>query len=110
MTIGWSQFYKRDFEKAMEKFEYIEKQYKTESIIYEAKFWQAKTLIEIEDYITAEEILLELIKEKEEFELKKEEEKKKIAALKKKLTNKKSKKKRIQKKRQVLQIFQLLNQ
>ena len=94
MTIGWSQFYKRDFEKAMEKFEYIEKQYKTESIIYEAKFWQAKTLIEIEDYITAEEILLELLKEKEEFELKKEEEKKKIAALKKKLTNKKRKSKK----------------
>ena len=83
ITIGWAQFYKRDFESAMEKFKYIENQYKTEAIIYEAKFWQAKTLIEIQDYLTAEEILLDLLKEKEELALLKEEEKKKLANLKK---------------------------
>ena len=61
MTIGWSQFYKRDYESAIEKFEYIEKQYKKNDLVFTASFWKAKTLIEIEDYFTAEEILLELI-------------------------------------------------
>ena len=93
ITIGWAQFYKRDFENAMEKFEYIEKQYKNESIVYESKFWQAKTLIEIKDYLTAEETLLELLKEKEELALLKEEEKKKLANIKFSSVKKKKSKK-----------------
>ena len=94
MTIGWSQFYKRDFESAMEKFEYIEKQYKKNSIVYTAKFWKAKTLIEIEDYFTAEEILLELIEKKKEIEALEEAEKSKIQELKEKLTSKRRRKKK----------------
>ena len=68
ITIGWAQFYKRDFEGAMEKFKYIEKQYHTESIYYNAIYWKAKTLIEIEDYFSAEELLLDLIIRKEELD------------------------------------------
>ncbi len=94
MTIGWSQFYKRDFESAMEKFEYIEKQYKKNSIVYSAKFWKAKTLIEIEDYFTAEEILLELIEKKKEIEALEESEKSKIQELKEKLSSKRRRKKK----------------
>ena len=52
----------------MEKFEYIEKQYSNNDIVYSAKFWQAKTLIEIEDYFSAEEILLKLIEKKKELD------------------------------------------
>jgi tetratricopeptide (TPR) repeat protein len=81
ITIGWSQFYKRDYESAMEKFEYIEKQYKKNSIVHTAKFWEAKTLLEIEDYFTAEEILLELIDKKKEIEELEEEEKNKLQEL-----------------------------
>lgn len=68
ITIGWAQFYKRDFEGAMEKFKYIENQYYTKSIYYDAIYWKAKTLIEIEDYFSAEELLLDLIVKKEELD------------------------------------------
>lgn len=94
MTIGWSQFYKRDYESAMEKFEYIEKQYKKNSIVYTAKFWKAKTLIEIEDYFTAEEILLELIDKKKEIEELEAAEKNRIQELKEKLKAKGKKKRK----------------
>ena len=102
ITIGWAQFYKRDFEGAMEKFKYIENQYYTQSIYYDAIYWKAKTLIEIEDYITAEEILLELIKKKEEFDELTEENK---SSLKQKLLeNKKQGKKKKKKKVKTIEI------
>ena len=94
MTIGLSQFYKRDYESAIEKFEYIEKQYKKNDIAYTAKFWKAKTLLEIEDYFTAEEILLELIDKKKELEELEKLEKNKIQKLKEKLKSKGKKKRK----------------
>ena len=44
MTIGWSQFYKRDFESAMEKFEYIEKQYKKKFHCLYCKILESKNV------------------------------------------------------------------
>jgi len=81
MVIGQSKFYKRDFEKALKRFVYIERQYAKESIKYDAMLWQAKTYIELEEYEEAEEILKKLVEGQEELtqllEEQKEEEKKK---------------------------------
>ena len=99
ITIGWSQFYKRDFESAMEKFEYIEKQYTKNDIVYSAKFWKAKTLIEIEDYFSAEEILLKLIEKKNELDELEKEEKLNLKKIKEKLSSSKKKKRKKKKKK-----------
>lgn len=81
MVIGQSKFYKRDFEKALKDFIYIERQYAKESIKYNAMLWQAKTYIELEEYEEAEDVLKKLVEGEEELaELikeQKEEEKKK---------------------------------
>ncbi len=37
MTIGWAQFYKRDFKGALEKFEYVEQQYNTTQLSMQAR-------------------------------------------------------------------------
>ena len=80
LVIGQSNFYKRDFEKALKRFIYIEKQYSKEPIKYISMLWQAKTYIELENYEDAEDILKKLIEgEKELAQLlaeEKEEEKK----------------------------------
>lgn len=81
MVIGQSKFYKRDFEKALKRFIYIERQYSKEPIKYTSMLWQAKTYIELEEYEEAEDILKKLIEGEEELvqllEEQKEEEKKK---------------------------------
>ena len=97
MTIGWSQFYKRDYESAIEKFEYIEKQYKKNDLVFTASFWKAKTLIEIEDYFTAEEILLELINKKKELDELEQAKKNKLQEFKEKITSKKKKRRKTSK-------------
>ena len=99
ITIGWSQFYKRDFESAMEKFEYIEKQYSNNDIVYSAKFWQAKTLIEIEDYFSAEEILLKLIEKKKELDDLEKQEKLNLKKIKEKIGSSKNKRRKKRKKK-----------
>jgi tetratricopeptide (TPR) repeat protein len=80
MVIGQSKFYKRDFEKALKRFIYIERQYSKEPIKYTSMLWQAKTYIELEEYEEAEDILKKLIEGEEELtqllEEQKEEEKK----------------------------------
>ena len=80
LVIGQSNFYKRDFEKALKRFTYIEKQYSKEPIKYVSMLWQAKTYIELENYEEAEDILKKLIEgEKELAQMlaeQKEEEKK----------------------------------
>lgn len=80
MVIGQSKFYKRDFEKALKRFVYIERQYAKEPINYTSMLWQAKTYIELEEYEEAEEILKKLIEGEENLtqllEEQKEEEKK----------------------------------
>jgi len=86
LLIGKSQFYKRNFNDALKKFKYVEKQYSNRTIMYHATLWKAKTLIELEQYNDAEELLKELIEGEEAFnaeierlaeEKKKEKEKKK---------------------------------
>lgn len=72
LVIGQAQFYKRDFDGALEKFNFIEKQYKSESIAHTAKLWRAKTLIEIEAYDEAKEVLEELQGAEEELKEQKE--------------------------------------
>ena len=67
LVIGQSNFYKRDFEKALKRFIYIEKQYSKEPIKYTSMLWQAKTYIELEDYEEAEDILKKLIEGEEEL-------------------------------------------
>lgn len=80
LVIGQSRFHKRDFEKALKAFVYIEKQYSKESIKYTSMLWQAKTHIELEEYGQAEDILKELVEGEEELAqllLEEREEKKK---------------------------------
>ncbi len=72
LVIGEAQFYKRDFDGALEKFSFIEKQYKTEAISHTAKLWRAKTLIEIEAFDEAKEVLEELQSVEEELKEQKE--------------------------------------
>ena len=67
MVIGQSKFYKRDFEKALKRFIYIEKQYSKEPIKYTSILWQAKTYIELEEYEEAEDLLKKLIEGEEEL-------------------------------------------
>ena len=80
MVIGQSKFYKRDFEKALKRFIYIERQYSKEPIKYTSMLWQAKTYIELEEYEEAEDILKKLVEGEAELtqllEEQKEEEKK----------------------------------
>ena len=64
------------------------------TFVFTAKFWKAKTLIEIEDYFTAEEILLELIDKKKEIEELEAAEKNRIQELKEKLKAKGKKKRK----------------
>lgn len=104
-VIGKAQFLKRDFAGAMEKFNYIAKQYKTEPISYRAKLWKAKTLIELERYDEAEEILEklleteELLKEQaEEAKKQKKEAKEKAKKQKSRSSSKRKKKKKKKKK------------
>jgi len=92
-TIGQAQFFKRDYEKSMEKFVYIEKNYKTEPIIFEAMLWQAKILIEQENYLDAQSMLDELVSKKEEQEEAAEKAKADAKKKKKSSSKKKNKKK-----------------
>ncbi|CAG5076839.1 type IX secretion system periplasmic lipoprotein PorW/SprE [Parvicella tangerina] len=84
-VIGESQFYKRDFDKALKKFEFIEKQYPSEEITYDARLWQAKVYMEQENFPAAKSILDELQEEMDEqVEAKKEKKEKKEKKKKKK--------------------------
>lgn len=66
LVIGESQFYKREFTKSLQKFEFVEKQYPTEKITYEARLWQAKVYMEQENFPAAKAILEELQEEMDE--------------------------------------------
>lgn len=94
LVIGQAQFYKRDFDGALEKFKFIEKQYKTESIAHTAKLWRAKTLIELELFDEAKEVLDELQTVEEELKEQKEEAAKAEKEAKEKAKKYKSSKKR----------------
>lgn len=47
LVMGQAHFYKREFEAAIEKFEYIYKTYESEEIKYDAQLWLAKTYIQM---------------------------------------------------------------
>ena len=103
LVVGKAQFYKRDFEGALEKFSFIEKQYKSEPISHRAKLWRAKTLIELERYEEAFEVLEELKEVEEVLKTQKEDELKKKAEAKEKAkkASSRSKKRRKSKKKKV---------
>ncbi len=78
-VIAQSEFYKREFSKSLKKFKFIEKQYPTESITYDARLWQAKIYMEMDNLPAAKSILDELkddIEEQEEAKQNKEKKKK----------------------------------
>lgn len=88
MIMGQGYFYKRDFNEARTRFEYVFKQYQAEPIKYEAWLWEAKTFMELGDYVNAQTYLDKL---QEKFE--EQTDKAKIAAKKKKDAAKKAKNK-----------------
>ena len=106
LVIGKAQFYKRDFEGALEKFSFIEKHYKSESISHRAKLWRAKTLIELEKYEEALEVIEKLQEVEEDLKTQKEDalkKKKKAKEIAKKASSR-SKKKRKSKKKNLRRI------
>jgi hypothetical protein len=74
MTRGQSKFYKRDFSRAMEIFNFVEKNYPDRESTYKARLWKAKVHIELGEYSEAKKILDALMEKQEEIE---EEEKNK---------------------------------
>ncbi len=93
-VIGESQFYKADFDKSLKKFEFIEKQYPTEEIIYDARLWQAKVHMEQGNFPAAKSILDELQEEMDEQAAASEEKKKKEKKVKKKKSKYKGKRRK----------------
>ena len=97
LLMGVSYFYKREYDEAIEKFEYIIKMYPKDKSKYYAKLWLAKTYNEMGDFASALSYLNEIEVEKEAKELKdakKEKTKKrrkKYSKRKKKKTRRKSK-------------------
>jgi tetratricopeptide (TPR) repeat protein len=75
MVMGIGYFYKRDFNEARTRFEYVFKQYQAEPIKYEAWLWEAKTFMELGDFVNAQTYLDKL---QEKFE--EQTDKQKIAA------------------------------
>jgi len=62
LLIGMSHFYKADYLKALEAFDYIVKQFKDSPIKYQAMLWMARTYIQMENYERAQ-FTLDYIKE-----------------------------------------------
>lgn len=85
MIMGKSYFYKRDFMEARTRFEYVFKRYQDQPIKYEAFLWQAKTFMELDDFVNAQTYLEKLEEKTEE-----QTDKAKIAA--KKIKDAKAKK------------------
>lgn len=90
-VIAEAEFYKREYPKSLKKFIFIEKQYSKEPIIYDARLWQAKIYMEMDNLPAAKSVLDELkddIEEQEESEKSKE---KKVKEKKKKSSRPKRK-------------------
>lgn len=96
LVMGISYFYKREYEPAIEKFEYIVKMYPKDESKYYAKLWLAKTYIEMGDFPKAFSYLNEIEVEKSAKQIKEEKQKntkerrKKYKKRKKKKVNKRS--------------------
>ncbi len=53
ITIGKSMYYKRDYEKAFQNFQFVKKFFKKDPSAYDAELWSAKILIELDKYAEA---------------------------------------------------------
>ncbi|MFD1551473.1 hypothetical protein DNU06_13275 [Putridiphycobacter roseus] len=95
--IGKAHFYKREFDKAEEKFKYIIKEYNHAATKYAAKIWLAKIYIEQGDYSKAN---LQLISAENDMKLAAEEEKEGMFSFLKKSGPKKNKYQRAREKRE----------
>lgn len=95
MIMGIAYYYKRDFLEARTRFEYVFKQYQDQPIKYEAFLWEAKTFMELEDFVNAQSYLDKLTDKYEEQtdKAKIAEKKKKDARAKKSSSKSKSKSK-----------------
>ena len=96
LVMGVGYFYKKEYEPAIEKFEYIVKMYPKDKTKYYAKLWLAKSYIEMGDFPKALSYLNEIEVEKEAKEIKEVKQKKtqdrrkKYKKRKKKKTNRRS--------------------
>jgi TolA-binding protein len=68
MTRGQSKFHKRDFSRAMEIFNYVEKNYPDRESTYKARLWKAKVHIELGEYSEAKKILDALMDKQAELD------------------------------------------
>lgn len=89
LTIGQSNFYKKDYENALKNFKYINKFFSNDPSNYTAAIWMAKTHIETRNFGEANLLLMELDKKVEELENAKSDKK---SSSKKSRSKKKSKK------------------
>ncbi len=77
LVMGQAHFYKREFEAAIEKFDYIYKTYRELEIRYDALLWQAKAYMEAGRMNEAQRVLDRLMNDCEEVEAEKKEKKEK---------------------------------
>ncbi|MFK8045740.1 MAG: tetratricopeptide repeat protein [Crocinitomicaceae bacterium] len=96
LLIGQAHFYKREYDKAQEKFRYVMKEYTGQSSQYAAKIWLAKMHIENGSYSKAK---LQLISVKNDIEELGQSEKKSLFSFKKKEKKPKRKKGKYQRKK-----------
>ena len=99
LLIGQSHFYKREYDKAEEKFKYVMKEYTGQASQYAAKIWLAKLYIEQGSYSKAK---LQLISVKNDIENLGQDEKQPILSFKKNDDKPKRKKSKYQRKRERL--------
>jgi TolA-binding protein len=92
MTRGQSKFHKRDFSRAMEIFNYVEKNYPDRESTYKARLWKAKVHIELGEYIEAKKILDALMDKQTEIDEEKNKKKEDTKTTAKKPTSSSKKK------------------
>lgn len=97
LTIGISNYYKKDFENALKNFKYVNKFFSNDPSNYTAAIWMAKTHIETKNYGEANLILMELDKKVEEIEAAKEAKKSSKSSKSKKSKSKSKKRKKSKK-------------
>lgn len=57
MLVGKAEFYKREFHKALQTFEYVAKDFKHKEIKHDAMLWLVRTYIELNDFNNANKFL-----------------------------------------------------
>lgn len=66
LVMGKAYYYKRDFQEARTRFEFVFKQYQDKPIKYEAMLWEARTWLELDDFVNANTYLERLQEKMEE--------------------------------------------